>query len=323
MEKPKKLYIAGHTGLVGSSLVRLYKNLNNVELVLVPHSELDLTRQKELEDFFSQTKPHFVINAAGKVGGIQANSEYPAQFIYENLMIEANLVHCAWKSGVQKFLNFGSSCIYPKQCPQPMKSEMLMTGKLESTNEAYAFAKLAGLSLCSSYQLQYRTTLFINAIPSNLYGPGDNFDLEWCHVVAALIRRFHEAKSSGQTELTLWGTGKARRDFLYVEDFAKACHLLLEKHENSDPINLGAEAPCSIHDLAFLLAQITGFKGKILWDNSRPDGNPERYLEASEIKKLGWSAETSLEEGLLKTYQWFLENYDLQTKKGTLSCASL
>ncbi|MDO8461998.1 MAG: NAD-dependent epimerase/dehydratase family protein, partial [Deltaproteobacteria bacterium] len=240
----KKIYIAGHTGLVGSALVR-YFSKQNVDLIVAPRSELDLTCQADVQTFISHKKPDAVIVACGRVGGIQANSKQPAEFIYENLMMEANLIHASWKAGVKKLLNFGSACIYPKECPQPMMIDHLMTNKLEPTNEPYALAKLSGMSLVSSYNRQYGTH-YINAIPSNLYGPGDCFDLERCHVIAALIRRFHEAKEKKMNEVILWGSGQVERDFLFIDDFAEACDLLLQRYDQAEPINVGAERPCTI-----------------------------------------------------------------------------
>lgn len=309
----RKIYIAGHTGLVGSALVRHFSK-QNVDLVVAPRSELDLTRQTDVETFISHKKPDVVIVACGRVGGIQANSKYPAEFVYENLMMEANLIHASWKAGVKNLLNFGSACIYPKECPQPMTIDHLMSSKLEPTNEPYALAKLAGLSLVSSTNRQYGTH-YINAIPSNLYGPGDTFDLERCHVIAALIRRFHEAKEKKMNEVVLWGSGRVERDFLFVDDLVEACDLLLQRYDQPDPINIGAETPCTIRDLSHLIAKVVGFQGAVEWDTTKPDGAPKRLLEASALRKLGWSPKTDLKSGLEKTYRWFLE-------KGDKRCAS-
>lgn len=304
----KRIYIAGHTGLVGSALVRYFSTDKAVDLVLAPRSALDLTRQNEVEQFIKETRPDVVFLSAGKVGGIQANARQPAEFIYENLMIEANVVHAAYKSGVQRLINFGSSCLYPKACSQIMTPDLLMTGKIEPTNEPYAMAKFAGMSLCDAYNRQYQTA-YINIIPSNLYGPGDCFDLDRCHVVSALIRKFHDAKAASSPEVVLWGTGNARRDFLYVDDLASACDVLLEKYRRSGPINVGAQAPCTIHDLAATIAGITGFEGAIRWDAARPDGAPVRFLDSAEMQALGWSARVDLATGLKKTYDWFLKHH--------------
>lgn len=301
-----KIYIAGHTGLVGSALMRRFSLSGTVELISATHAELDLTRQEAVEAFLKKTKPDVVIVAAGRVGGIQANSQYPANFIYENLMIETNLIHSAYRAGVKRLLNFGSACMYPKNCPQPMAPELLMTGKIEPTNEPYAIAKFSGVSLCESYNRQYQTS-YLNLIPSNLYGPGDGFDLDRCHVVAALIRRFHEAKVSKAPELVLWGTGEAQRDFLFIDDMAAACEILLEKRQTSAPINIGAESPCTVKDLAVAIGELTRYSGAVRWDSSRPDGAPIRFLDSSEMKKLGWSAKVGLKTGLKRTYDWFLK----------------
>ncbi|MDO8526149.1 MAG: GDP-L-fucose synthase [Deltaproteobacteria bacterium] len=301
-----KIYIAGHTGLIGSALVRHFGKKPNVRLLTISKSELDLTRQSDVEHFLSQAKPDIVIAATGRVGGIQANSKYPAQFIYENLMMEANLIHGAWKAGVQRLLNFGSSCLYPKQSPQPMKPEYLMTGKMESTNEPYGVAKFAGLFLCESYNRQYGTK-YLNVIPSNVYGPGENFDLERCHVAAAMISRFYEAKEKNMEEVVLWGSGNVVRDFLYVDDLASACEILLGGYHKPEPINVGANAPTTIRDLALSVAQVIGFKGNVRWDVSKPDGAPERILDATEICKMGWKPKVGLKEGLEATYNWFLK----------------
>lgn len=301
-----KLYIAGHTGLVGSALVRHFSKRPAVEIITATRAELDLTRQADVEAFLTATPPDVVVLAAGRVGGIQANFKFPAQFIYDNMMMEANLIHAAYKAGLKRLINFGSACMYPKNCSTAMTPELLMTGKLESTNEPYALAKLAGMSLCESYNRQYQTS-YVNVIPGNLYGPGDSFDLERCHVVAALIRRFHEAKRDGAPEIVLWGTGAAQRDFLYVDDLASACEILLEKYRQSGPINVGAEAPCSIKELALAIGRMVGYSGQIRWDSGRPDGAPLRFLDSTEMQQLGWSAQVDLATGLQRTYDWFLK----------------
>ncbi len=317
----KVIYIAGHTGLVGSALVKHFTGRQNTRLLLAARSELDLTRQEAVENFLLQTRPDVIIVSAGRVGGIQANSKYPAEFIYQNLAIEANLIHGSWKAGVKKLINFGSSCMYPKECSQPMSVDTLMTGKLEPTNEPYAISKFAGMSLCTSYNRQYGTH-FINVIPSNLYGPCDTFDLERCHVIAAMIQKFHDAKLSGAKEVVLWGTGNVTRDFLFIDDFADACEILLKKYEDSKPINVGAQAPCTIFELATQTAAIVGFGGNLNWDRSKPDGASERLLAAPEIQQLGWIPKVDLKTGLKQTYDWFLENSN-QQKRREAKCASL
>lgn len=303
--KTQKLYIAGHTGLVGSALVRHFSKMPAFQLITATHTELDLTRQKEVEAFFAATEPDVVILSAGRVGGIEANSKLPAQFIYDNMMMEANVIHAAYRAGVTRLINFGSACMYPKGCDTAMTPDLLMTGKIESTNEPYALAKLAGMSLVESHNRQYQTA-YMNVIPSNLYGPGDSFDLERCHVVAALIRKFHEAHKAKAPEVVLWGTGAAKRDFLYVDDLAGACEVLLEKYHQSGPINVGAEAPCSVAELALAIARMVGYAGRVCWDSQRPDGAPLRFLDSSAMKALGWSAKVDLTTGLRRTYDWFL-----------------
>lgn len=307
------MYIAGHTGLVGSALVRHFSADSTVELIVAPHSELNLTRQSDVEQFFKKTKPDAVIVSAGKVGGIQANSAKPAEFIYENLMIVTNVIHAAYQAGVTRLLNFGSSCMYPKACCEVLTPDLLMTGKLEPTNEPYAIAKFAGMSLCDAYNRQYQTS-YVNVIPSNLYGPGDCFDLDRCHVVAALIRRFHEAKVAAASEVVVWGSGRAKRDFLYVDDLARACEVVLEKYHHSGPINVGAEAPCAVRELAIAIAKMVGYSGAVRWDTSRPDGTPQRFLDSTEMQKLGWSATVDLESGLKRTYDWFLKTVNTEEK---------
>lgn len=301
----RKIYIAGHTGLVGSALVRHFSRMDSIQLVVAEHAELELTRQQAVDDFLSYHRPDIVIIAAGKVGGIVTNAQYPAEFIYQNLMIEANLIHASWRAGVKRLLNFGSACVYPKVCPQPMRPDWLMTGKIEETNEPYAVAKIAGLLLCEAYNCQYRTS-YINAIPSNVYGPGDSFDLEKGHVVAAFIRKLHEAKKNGIERVVFWGSGNVKRDFFFVDDLAFACELLLKTYEGNKPINVGVQEPCSIRDLALKVAKVVGYEGIIEWDTSKPDGAPQRVLDATEIKKLGFVPQIDLETGLRKTYDWFL-----------------
>lgn len=300
-----KIYIAGHTGLIGSALVRHFSKRSSMQVIAATHQELDLTCQKAVEDYLSTHQPDFMVIASGKVGGILANAKYPAEFIYNNLMMEANLIHAAWKSGVKRLLNFGSSCIYPKKCRQPMTTDLLMTGKMEETNEPYGIAKLAGMSLCESYNRQYGTA-YINIIPSNIYGPGDNYDLEKCHVISAAIRKFHEAKIKGAKKVVFWGSGHVTRDFLFVDDLAEACDLLLTTYQGREPIHVGAQDPCQVRDLVMVIKEIIGFQGDVEWDTTKPDGAPERILDVTEIKKMGFTPQTDLETGLRKTIDWFL-----------------
>lgn len=301
----QKIYIAGHTGLVGQALVR-YFSRQPIQLITAKHDALDLTEPKAAADFLATQKPDVVILAAGRVGGIQANSQYPADFIYQNLMMGANVIHGAWQAGVKKLLNFGSPCVYPKFCSQPMKPDSLLTGKIEPTNEPYALAKLAGMSLCESYSKQYGVA-YLNAIPSNLYGPGDSFDLERCHVLSSCLRKFHEAKLAGKKQVTLWGSGNVKRDFLFIDDLPEACDLLLKDYRETKPINISAQSPTTVRNLASQIADLVGFKGEVVWDTSKPDGAPERILDATAIRKLGWQAQTDLTDGLERTYRWFLQ----------------
>ena len=299
-----KIYIAGHTGFVGTALVRHFSKNSGVEILTARHSELDLTRQTEVESFLAKEKPDIVINASGKVGGIHTNAAYPADFIYQNLMMEANLIHASFKAGVKKLLHFGSACIYPKICAQPMSPELLMTGKIESTNEPYAIAKLAGLSMREATNRQYGTS-YITAIPSNLYGPGDTFDLERAHVVSSLMRKFHEAKENKVPTVTLWGSGLVKRDFLFVDDMAEACEILLERYKGEAPVNIGSGGSTSVKELAGVIANVVGFEGESEWDRSKPDGAPERFLDTSfMVNKLNWIPKMDLKEGLKKTIAW-------------------
>jgi GDP-L-fucose synthase len=308
MIKNSKIYIAGHRGLVGSALFRKLQTQGYTNLVLKTSKELDLRRQAEVEAFFAHEKPEYVFLAAAKVGGILANNTYKAEFIYDNIMIAANVINAAYKSGVKKLLNLGSSCIYPKFAPQPMKEEYLLSGLLEPTNEPYAIAKIAAIKLCRYYNEQYGTN-FISVMPTNLYGPEDNFDLETSHVLPALIRKFHEAKNSGQPTVTVWGTGEPFREFLYVDDLADACLFLMKEHPHQDIgefINIGYGSDIKIKDLAAQIKEIVGFEGAIQYDNSLPDGTPRKLLDISKLTSLGWTAKTSLEKGIRKTYDYFV-----------------
>ncbi len=316
----RTVYIAGHTGLVGSALLRHFTSLG-ARVVGVVRGELDLTRQAAVEEFLHRESPDAVIVAAGRVGGIQANASFPAQFIYENVMIEANLIHASWKAGVKRLLNFGSSCMFPKICPQPMELSHLMAGRMEPTSEPYAIAKWAGLSMCRAYNRQYGTQ-YLTAIPCTLFGPGDSFHLQDAHVISALLRKFHEVKRQNLSRVVLWGTGRPRREFLYVEDLARACELLLALESPPEgPILIGSGRSYSIHEIAQKIAGIVGFQGEIAWDPSQPDGAPEKLLDSTQIRRLGWIPRISFEEGISKTYRWFLEN-EPQIGLMEPSCAS-
>ena len=316
-----KIYVAGHSGMVGSAIVRLLQKRKqkdeSIELITRTHAELDLTEQASVRDFFSEAKPDVVILAAAKVGGIYANNTYPADFIYQNMMMECNVVHQAWMAGVKRLLFLGSSCIYPKLAPQPMREDTLLTGTLESTNEPYAIAKIAGIKLCESYNRQYGATHGVDyrsVMPTNLYGPGDNFHPENSHVVPALIRRFHEAVISDAPEVSIWGSGKPYREFLHVDDMAEASLFVLDLSKqtyeaNTQPmlshINVGTGQEVSIAQLAESIAQVTGFTGKIVFDSTKPDGTPRKLMDVSRLKQMGWSAKISLKDGLEDTYRWY------------------
>lgn len=307
MELNAKIYVAGHQGLVGGAVWRRLQKAGFTNLIGRSLEELDLRDQKAVVDFFDRERPEYVFLAAAKVGGIKANSTYPAEFIYDNLIIEANLIHEAYRHEVKKLLFLGSSCIYPKRCPQPMKEDYLLGGKLEPTNEPYAVAKIAGIKLCQSYNREY-DTCFISVMPTNLYGPGDNFDLEDSHVIPALIRKFHIGKVTGAPEVQIWGTGTPRREFLYVDDLADACLFLMQHYQDGEIINIGVGQDMQIRELADLVAEIVGYKGRIVPDPDQPDGTPQKLLDVSKITALGWRARTPLPEGLQKTYAWFCQS---------------
>ncbi len=298
------IFVAGHRGLVGSALVRKLRAAGRDDLILRTRKELDLTDQGQVRAFFRAEKPGTVLLAAAKVGGIVANSENPAPFLYENLAIEVNVIHQAWAAGVERLLSLGSSCIYPKMAPQPLKEEYLLTGPLEPTNEAYAVAKIAGLKLCEHYNRQYGVP-FVSVMPTNLYGPGDNFDLRSSHVLPALIRRFDDALRSGVGSVTLWGTGRPRREFLHVDDMADAALFVFEREIGPTFVNIGSGEDLPIGDLARLVAKIVGFEGAILWDSSKPDGTPRKLLDVSRLRSLGWSPSIGLEEGITDTVRWY------------------
>lgn len=307
--KDTKIYIAGHTGLIGKTVFNRFTHEGYTNIIVRTHGELDLTHQSEVEKFFQKEKPEFVILAAAKVGGIHANITYPAEFLYDNLYIQTNVIHSSFKAKVKKLLFFGSACSYPRDCPQPMKEEYLLSGYLEPTNEAYAIAKIAGIKMCQAYAKEYGVN-FICALPTNTYGPGDNFSHKDSHVIPALLRRFHKAKITSKETVNIWGTGKILREFIYVEDVADACLFLMQNYNNPEVINVGLGKDVSIKELAYLVKKVTGFSGEITFDTSKPDGMPRKLLDVSKINKLGWQAKISLEEGLKKTYKWYISNIE-------------
>ena len=306
MKKDSKIYVAGHRGLVGSAIVRKLKDSGYENLVFRTYEELDLERQERVETFFDQERPEYVFLAAAKVGGIWSNSQFPAEFIYSNLVIQTNIIHSSYLYEAKKLLFLGSSCIYPKHAPQPMKEEYLLSGYLEPTNEPYAVAKIAGIKMCQSYNRQYGTR-YISVMPTNLYGPGDNFDLKTSHVLPALIRKFHEAKMGGDKSVEVWGTGAPRREFLYVDDLADACLYLMNNYNGDNIINVGVGRDQSITELAEMVGEVVGFKGDLRFDHTKPDGTPIKLLDVSKLTALGWQAHTPLAEGINKAYQWYLE----------------
>ncbi|WJW75290.1 GDP-L-fucose synthase [Thiohalobacter sp. IOR34] len=315
MQKNEKIYVAGHRGLVGSAILRRLRADGYENLVTRTSAELDLREQQAVRDFFAEQKPDYVILAAAKVGGILANDTYPAEFIYDNLMMEANVVDASHRHGVKKLLALGSTCIYPRMAPQPLKEEYLLSGPLESTNEWYAVAKITGIKLCQAYRRQYGSD-FIAAMPTNLYGPGDNFDLEKSHVLPALIRKFHEARQKGEPTVTLWGTGKPLREFLHVDDLADAVLFLLREYSGEEIVNIGVGKDISIAELAAIVKEVVGFEGEIRYDPSKPDGTPRKLVDVTKINGLGWSAKIGLREGIESTYQWFLDQVDKQQIRG-------
>lgn len=309
MDKDAKIYVAGHKGLVGSAIVRTLQANGHTNIIVRNSKELDLRSQADVQAFFEQERPDYVFLAAAKVGGIHANNTYRAEFIYDNLVIETNVIHSAYKSGVTKLLFLGSSCIYPKMCPQPMREDHLLTGFLEPTNEPYAIAKIAGLKLCENYCQQYGVN-FISAMPTNLYGLNDNFDLANSHVLPALMRKFHEAKLNNLPTVEVWGTGTALREFLYVDDLADALLFLMEEYNDPIFVNVGTGDEVSIKELAMTIKAVVGYEGELVFDTSKPDGTPRKLMDNSKIKAAGWTPKTSLKEGIETTYQWFVGNYD-------------
>ncbi len=307
MNPDATIFVAGHRGLVGSAIVRRLHAAGFRNLLLRERRELDLTDQAAVDDFFAAQRPRYVILAAAKVGGILANNDHPAQFLRDNLVIQSNVIDAAYRSGTQKLLFLGSSCIYPKLAPQPMPEECLLTGALEPTNEWYAIAKIAGLKMCQAYRRQYGFDA-ISAMPTNLYGPGDNFSLQSSHVLPALLRKFHEAKEQGAAAVEVWGTGQPRREFLHVDDLAEACLFLMDKYEDERWINVGWGRDVTIAELAATVARVVGFTGGLRFDPSKPDGTPRKLLDTTRLRSLGWQPRIELEAGIRSTYTWFLEN---------------
>jgi GDP-L-fucose synthase len=307
MNRDDTIFLAGHRGLVGAALLRRLRREGFTRLLIRTSAELDLREQAAVEQFFALERPDYVFLAAAKVGGILANSSYPADFIYDNLAIALNVIHAAHRHGVRKLLNLGSSCIYPKLAPQPLKEEYLLTGALETTNRAYAVAKIAAIELCDHYRTQYGSD-FISAMPTNLYGPGDNFDLASSHVLPALLRKMVEAKDGGHRQVEIWGSGAPRREFLYVDDLASACVFLMRKFSQPGPVNVGTGKDISIRDLAVLLRDVVGFHGELVFDDSKPDGTSRKVMDVSRLDAAGWTATTSLRDGISTTLHWYLEN---------------
>jgi GDP-L-fucose synthase len=307
VQNSDKIFVAGHRGLVGSALIRKLTQEGFSNLLTRDRSRLDLMNQSGVDLFLSEEKPAIVILAAARVGGIKANADLPVEFLLENIQVQNNVIRAAHRAGVRKFLFLGSSCIYPKHAPQPIPETALLTGRLEPTNEAYAIAKIAGIKLCQAFAREYSAD-FISAMPANLYGPGDNFDLLSSHVLPALLRKAHEAKKRGDREMLVWGSGSPRREFLHVDDLAAACLFLLEKYDSAEIINVGCGEDISIRELAELICEIVGFQGDLVWDATKPDGTPRKLLDVSKLRGLGWRHTIALREGIARTYQWFLQN---------------
>lgn len=309
MEQTSRIFVAGHRGLVGSAIVRQLEQQGYENLILRSRSECDLYSRDSVEALFASERPEYVFLAAAKVGGILANATYPADFLRDNLLIELNVIDAAWRHGTKKLEFLGSSCIYPKFAPQPMKEEHLLTGALEPTNEWYAVAKIAGIKLCQAYRAQYGFDA-ISLMPTNLYGPGDNFDLKSSHVMPALIRKFHDAQAEGQSEVSAWGTGTPKREFLHVDDLASAAIFLMENYSSADIVNVGTGVDVTISELATLISRVVGFKGGLTFDSSKPDGTPRKLLDVTRLHSLGWKHAIDLEQGVRSTYEWFLQNAD-------------
>lgn len=315
LDKHAPIYVAGHRGMVGSAIVRALKRAGHENLLLKTSKELDLRDQKAVMAFLAQAQPRHVYLAAAKVGGIHANNTLRGDFLYDNLIMQANVIEGSRRAGVEKLLFLGSSCIYPKHAPQPMREDALLTGELEPTNEPYAIAKIAGLKMCDAYRHQHGCN-FISAMPTNLYGPGDNYHPEHSHVLPAMIRRFHEAKMEGAKEVVCWGTGTPKREFLHVDDLAQACLFLMDQHHAAGWVNVGTGADLSIQDLALLVAQTVGYEGTVSWDHSRPDGTPRKLLDVSLMSELGWNASISLKEGMVEVYEEFKKSLEMETMRG-------
>jgi len=307
MNKSDKIFVAGHRGMVGSAIVRRLESDGFNNLLMRDHSQLDLANESAVAKFFAEERPTIVVVAAARVGGIKANDDFPVEFLLENLQIQNNVIRSAYEAGVRKLLFLGSSCIYPKFAPQPIPETALLSGPLEPTNEAYAIAKIAGIKLSQAYNREYGAN-FISAMPTNLYGPNDNFDLETSHVLPALIRKAHEAKARKDQKLVVWGTGKPRREFLHVDDLASACLLLLEKYDSSEIINVGCGEDISIRELAELICDVVGFDGELAWDTTKPDGTPRKLLDVTRLRALGWKPAIPLRDGIARTYEWFRAN---------------
>lgn len=316
----KRVWVAGHRGLVGSALCRRLAH-ESCELVIADHAALDLTNQAATTAWMQRMRPEIIFIAAARVGGIAANSSRPADFLYDNLMIAANIIHAAYRVGVEKLLHLGSSCIYPKETSQPIREQQLLTGALEPTNEAYAVAKIAGVKLAESYARQYGCA-FISAMPCNLYGPGDNFDLETSHVLPALIRKFHQAKLEGRPTVTIWGSGRPRREFLHVDDLAEACVLVMKRYAGPEPINIGAGVDVTIAELAALVAEAVGYRGTMIFDPTRPDGTLRKLLDVTRITALGWRPGITLRDGIAQTYQFWADGFDARRGAPAEACAS-
>lgn len=314
METDAKIYLAGHTGLLGQALLAKLRTSGFTRIVTQSRSDLDLTSQRDVRSFFENERPKYVVLAAAKVGGIKANISQSAQFIYENLAIQTNVIHSCYEYGIERLLFFGSSCVYPRDCPQPMKEEYLLSGYLEPTNEPYAVAKIAGIKMCEAYNKQYGTN-FVCTVATTIYGPNDNFDLNDSHVIPALIRKFHEAHTKGKPAVEIWGTGNPVREFIYVDDVAAASMFLLESLERPELLNVGVGQGISVKDLAYLVKDVVGYGGNVVFDTSKPDGMPKKVMEVSRINRRGWHAEVPLEKGIIKTYDWYRQNLSKANRK--------